>query len=175
MRAPLKRYYLRSIVPLLVYTLLVAAGHGLADGIASPALRTALVLTPLLYSFYATVFVAVFAGEDVAHGALMWAACWVGLLWLGWVSVLLWEVGMDSIKYMGSVLSHRAHHHSPILRSLTPLWLSMTASQSQLITLRNKRRQLQRDIVSLVEEFGPKVSAYSLLSLSVGVHALTAK
>ena len=48
MRAPLKRYYLRSIVPLLLYTLLVAAGHGLADGIASPALRTALVLTPLL-------------------------------------------------------------------------------------------------------------------------------
>ena len=48
MRAPLKRYYLRSIVPLLLYTLLVVAGHGLADGIASPALKTALVLAPLL-------------------------------------------------------------------------------------------------------------------------------
>ena len=48
MRVSLKRYYLRSIVPLLVYALMVVAVHALADGIAAPALKSALVLSPLL-------------------------------------------------------------------------------------------------------------------------------
>jgi prepilin signal peptidase PulO-like enzyme (type II secretory pathway) len=48
MRAPLKRYYLRSIIPLLVYAGMVVGSHFLAPLTALPWLKAVLALSPLL-------------------------------------------------------------------------------------------------------------------------------
>jgi hypothetical protein len=48
MRAPLKRYYLRTIIPMLVYIGLIIGSHFLAEQVAQPWLKAALALSPLL-------------------------------------------------------------------------------------------------------------------------------
>lgn len=48
MRAPLKRYYLRSLLPLAVYTALVVLSHVYGEAISSPWLKAGLALSPLL-------------------------------------------------------------------------------------------------------------------------------
>jgi hypothetical protein len=48
MRAPLKRYYLRSMIPLAVYTGMIVASHALADRLTLPWLKAVLAVSPLL-------------------------------------------------------------------------------------------------------------------------------
>jgi hypothetical protein len=48
MRAPLKRYYIRSIIPMLVYIALIIGSHHLAEQAVLPWLKAALALSPLL-------------------------------------------------------------------------------------------------------------------------------
>lgn len=48
MRAPLKRYYIRSIIPMLVYIALIIGSHHLAGQVVLPWLKAALALSPLL-------------------------------------------------------------------------------------------------------------------------------
>ncbi len=48
MRAPLKRYYLRCIVPMLVYIGLVVASHLLGEIFTAPWQKAGLALSPLL-------------------------------------------------------------------------------------------------------------------------------
>lgn len=48
MRAPLKRYYLRSILPMLVYTGLIVLAFRLTELVDSTALKTVFALVPLL-------------------------------------------------------------------------------------------------------------------------------
>jgi hypothetical protein len=48
MRAPLKRYYIRSLIPLLIYTAMIIGSHYLAEQVALPWLKAALAVSPLL-------------------------------------------------------------------------------------------------------------------------------
>jgi hypothetical protein len=48
MRAPLKRYYIRSIIPMLAYIALIIGSHYLAEQVVLPWLKAALALSPLL-------------------------------------------------------------------------------------------------------------------------------
>lgn len=48
MRTPLKRYYIRSILPMVLYTAAIILSHVLAEQTDSPWLKAALALSPLL-------------------------------------------------------------------------------------------------------------------------------
>ena len=48
MRTPLKRYYIRSILPMVLYTAAIIVSHALAEQADSPWLKAALALSPLL-------------------------------------------------------------------------------------------------------------------------------
>lgn len=48
MRAPLKRYYLRSILPMLAYTGLIVLSFRLTERVDQQALKVSLALLPLL-------------------------------------------------------------------------------------------------------------------------------
>lgn len=48
MRTPLKRYYLRSILPMVLYTAAIILSHALAGQTDSPWWKAALALSPLL-------------------------------------------------------------------------------------------------------------------------------
>ncbi|MBP6533527.1 MAG: hypothetical protein KA218_00560 [Arenimonas sp.] len=48
MRTPLKRYYIRSILPMVLYTAAIIVSHALAEQAVSPWLKAALALSPLL-------------------------------------------------------------------------------------------------------------------------------
>lgn len=48
MRTPLKRYYIRSIIPAMVYTTAIIMSHPLAEQTDAPWLKAALALSPLL-------------------------------------------------------------------------------------------------------------------------------
>jgi hypothetical protein len=48
MRAPLKRYYKRCIVPMLVYVALVIFSHHFGEQLTAPWLKVSLALSPLL-------------------------------------------------------------------------------------------------------------------------------
>ena len=48
MRTPLKRYYIRSIIPAMVYTATIIASHPLAELTDAPWLKAVLALSPLL-------------------------------------------------------------------------------------------------------------------------------
>jgi hypothetical protein len=48
MRTPLKRYYIRSILPMVLYTAAIIVSHALAEQTDSPWWKAALALSPLL-------------------------------------------------------------------------------------------------------------------------------
>ncbi|HWR95438.1 MAG TPA: hypothetical protein VN248_01765 [Arenimonas sp.] len=48
MRTPLKRYYIRSILPMVLYTAAIILSHVLAEKTDSPWFKAALALSPLL-------------------------------------------------------------------------------------------------------------------------------
>ena len=110
------------------------------DVVTTWKILTALVVVPALCILYVSLaFYVTSSYRDFAYGVSMALVAAIALPVLGWASIRISDIGLD------------------ILKSLPPLWLSLTTSESSLKTLTARRAALSARISQLALKLGPDV------------------
>ncbi|GME92883.1 unnamed protein product [[Candida] boidinii] len=115
------------------------------DVIGSWKVLVGLVFAPLLYLTYSIMgtFIIIFKLQIVNYSLfnslLVFILNWAFFVLMTYSSLKTGEVGMD------------------ILKSLSPLAISLTSNSNELQVLKNERKNLSFEVTEVVNELGPKV------------------